>query len=190
MKRYSKQPRDYDKEEVAESQSTTPFTTRGLSHTDVMGESMAHSLAQSHSSQWNMVSTSALSRLYERQQVALFCCRKTINLQTQSLPMPDHAWADIVPRMMESSQALSSILTANAVNYLAKSAGAKTTPGEALNYYSLSLKVLQQDLYDPVRQKSDETLFTVIMMAIFEVTFFILISLTARFAIITMFLHG
>jgi cell division protein FtsW (lipid II flippase) len=106
---------------------------------------------------------------YEQDQVALFCCRETVSLQTLSWVMSDDKWIEILPQMMQRSESLKAVVHANAANYIAKAAGAKTTPRQALTHYAYALKELQTDLYDPVRQKSDETLFAIIILAIFDV---------------------
>src|SRR5271170_2100372 len=69
MKRYSRgKDKMKTREGVAENQSTGP---RVSSQIDIMEELGERSLAQSNSSHCHTISTSALSRLYERQQVAL-----------------------------------------------------------------------------------------------------------------------
>jgi hypothetical protein len=113
-----------------------------------------------------------LTPAYERNQVALFCCRQTVNLRTMSWIMSDEKWLDLLPQMMSRSEALTSVIHANASNYLAKVAGAPVTPRQAFTHYAYALKELQRDLYDPVRQRSDETLFAIILLAIFDVCFF------------------
>jgi Fungal Zn(2)-Cys(6) binuclear cluster domain/Fungal specific transcription factor domain len=113
-----------------------------------------------------------VSPVYERDQVALFCCKKTVNFKTLSWIMSDDKWIGILPDMMGRSEALASVIHANAVNYLARATGANSTPGQALTYYISSLKELQRDLYNPVRQTSDETLFAIILLGVFDVDSF------------------
>jgi Fungal specific transcription factor domain len=83
--------------------------------------------------------------------------------------MSDDKWIDILPEMMGRSEALTSAIHANASTYLARVSGAKTTPRQALTHYAYALKELQKDLYDPLRQTSDETLFAIILLGVFDV---------------------
>jgi hypothetical protein len=110
-----------------------------------------------------------MTPVYEQNQVALYCCRETVNLRTLSWIMADEKWVDLLPEMMSRSNALTSVIYANAATYLAKMSGATSTPRTALNHYIAALRELQQDLYDPVRQASDETLFSIILLGVFDV---------------------
>jgi hypothetical protein len=83
--------------------------------------------------------------------------------------MSDAKWIDTISGAMQASEALTCAVRANAVNYLARAAGAKTTPYQAYTEYSSALCYLQRDLYHPVKQKSPETLFTVLLLGIFDV---------------------
>ena len=121
------------------------------------------------STEWYAISRVRMTPFYERNQVALFCCRETINLKTLSWIMSDEKWIELLPEMMARSETLTSVIHANAANYLAKMRGAKTIPKQALTHYAYALRELQGDLYDPVRQKSDETLFAIILLGIFDV---------------------
>ena len=112
-----------------------------------------------------------MTPVYQHTQVALFCCRETVNLRTLSWIMSDEKWVDLLPEMMSRSDALTSVIYANASTYLAKMAGAISTPRQALIHYAKALRGLQRDLYDPVRQTSDETLFAIILMGVFDVRF-------------------
>ena len=106
---------------------------------------------------------------YEQNQVALFCCRETVNLRTLSWIMSDNKWVAVLPEMVCRSKALTSAMNVNAATYIAKLSGATTTPRQALTHYASALKELQRDLYDPVRQASDETLFAIILLGVFDV---------------------
>lgn len=110
-----------------------------------------------------------MAPVYEQNQVALYCCRETVNLRTLSWIMADEKWVGLLPEMMARSNALTSVIYANAATYLAKMSGAKSTPRTALNHYITALGTLQEDLYDPVRQTSDETLFSIILLGVFDV---------------------
>lgn len=110
-----------------------------------------------------------ISPVYEQNQVALFCCRETVNLRTLSWIMSDEKWINLLPEMMGRSEALTSVIYANAATYIAKTAGATTTPQQAVTHYLCSLRQLQQDLYSPDRQTSDETLFAIILLGVFDV---------------------
>jgi hypothetical protein len=83
--------------------------------------------------------------------------------------MSDEKWIGILPEMMDRSEALTSVIHANAANYLARARGANSTPRQALTHYSYALKELQRDLYNPIRQTSDETLFAIILLGVFDV---------------------
>ena len=83
--------------------------------------------------------------------------------------MSDAKWVDTISGAMQASEALTCAVHANAANYLARAAGAKTTPYQAYTEYSSALSYLQRDLYHPVKQKSHETLFTVLLLGIFDV---------------------
>jgi Fungal specific transcription factor domain len=107
--------------------------------------------------------------VYEQNQVALHCCRETVNLRTLSWIMSDEKWVDLLPEMMSRSNALCSVIYANAATYLARRSGANSTPKIAINHYITALRELQLDLYDPVRQASDETLFSIILLGVFDV---------------------
>jgi len=119
--------------------------------------------------EWLSLPNSRISPVYEQNQVALFCCRETVNLRTMSWIMADEKWIELLPEMMARSEALTSIIHANAATYLAKSTGAPATPRQALTHYAYALRELQRDLYDPTRQTSDETLFAIILLGIFDV---------------------
>jgi hypothetical protein len=119
--------------------------------------------------EWYPGSEIQISPVYEQNQVALFCCRETINVRTLSWIMSDEKWINLLPEMMGRSDALTAVIYANAVTYLAKRAGATVTPRQALAHYAYSLHELQRDLYDPDRQTSDETLFTIILLGVFDV---------------------
>jgi Fungal Zn(2)-Cys(6) binuclear cluster domain/Fungal specific transcription factor domain len=121
------------------------------------------------SSEWYPITNVRMSPVYEQNQVALFCCRETVNLRTLSWIMADEKWIELLPEMMGRSEALTSVIHANASTYLAKAAGARATPRQALTHYAYALKALQRDLYDPVRQTSDETLFAIILLGVFDV---------------------
>jgi Fungal specific transcription factor domain len=110
-----------------------------------------------------------MTPVYEQNQVALHCCRETVNLRTLSWIMSDEKWIDLLPEMMSRSNALSSVIYANAATYLARMNGANSTPKVAINHYIGALRELQLDLYDPVRQTSDETLFSIILLGVFDV---------------------
>ena len=114
-------------------------------------------------------SNDRLSTTYERDQLAIFCCRKTLTLRTFTWVMSETKWASMIHETMSKSRALVSAVRANAANYLGKSAGAPATPIQALTEYAAALKYLQKDLYDPVKQRSNETLFTVLLLGIFDV---------------------
>ena len=70
---------------------------------------------------------------------------------------------------MQTSEALTCVVRANAANYLAKAAGAQTMPHQALKEYGSALKFLQRDLYNSTKQTSNETLMTVLLLGIFDV---------------------
>jgi hypothetical protein len=119
--------------------------------------------------EWFPGSKIRMTPAYEQYQVALSCCRDTINLRTLSWIMSDEKWMDHLPEMMGCSDALTSVIYANASTYLAKMAGAISVPPQALRYYEKALKALQRDLYSPVRQTRDETLFAIILLGVFDV---------------------
>jgi hypothetical protein len=83
--------------------------------------------------------------------------------------MADNKWILHLPEMMGRSVALTSVIYANAYTYYAKMYGATTTPRQALVYYIHALIELQKDLYNPLRQTSDETLFATILLGVFDV---------------------
>src|SRR5208282_5317468 len=55
-----------------------------------------------------------MTPVYEQNQVALHCCRETVNLRTLSWIMSDEKWVDLLPEMMGRSVALTSVIYANA----------------------------------------------------------------------------
>ena len=83
--------------------------------------------------------------------------------------MSDEKWIQVLPEMMSRSNSLASVIHANAATYCAKAQGARKTPSQALAHYAHALRAIQQDLYDPVRQKSDETLFAIVLLGVFDV---------------------
>lgn len=117
-----------------------------------------------------------ITPIYERDQIALHCCRETISLRTLSWVMSDEKWIQLLPEMMSRSESLASIIHANAATYLAKARGARDTPQQALAHYQRALRGIQKDLYDPIRQKSDETLFAIILLGVFDVHFLLYLS--------------
>jgi len=131
-----------------------------------------------------------ITPMYERDQVALHCCRETISLRTLSWVMSDEKWIQLLPEMMSRSESLASIIRANAATFLAKARGAKDTPQQALAHYSCALQRIQLDLYDPIRQKSDETLFAIILLGVFDVHFLLHLSNNIRFTTIRTLGHG
>jgi|SRR5271154_4290682 len=102
-------------------------------------------------------------------QLAVFCCRATVSLQTLGWVMSQDQWVDIISNGMQSSSALACAIHANAEYYLAKAAGAQVTPYGSFLQYESALRFLQRDLYDSVKQRSHETLFTVLLLGIFDV---------------------
>ena len=110
-----------------------------------------------------------MTPVYEKNQTALFCCRETVTLRHLSWLMSDDKWVDLLPEMMGRSDALTFAIYANAESHIAKMAGATLTPRQALTYHLKALKELQRDLYDPIRQTSDETLFSIILLGVFDV---------------------
>ena len=119
--------------------------------------------------EWYPGSEIQISPSFERNQVALYCCRETVNIRTLSWIMSDEKWINLLPDMMGRSDALTSVIYANAVTYLGKQAGATVTPRQALTHYAYSLHELQRDLYSPDRQTSDETLFAIVLLGVFDV---------------------
>lgn len=83
--------------------------------------------------------------------------------------MSNAKWVETLPNAMQRSKALTCTVRANAANYLAKAAGAQTTPHQALREYGSALEFLQRDLYNPAKQTSNETLITVLLLGIFDV---------------------
>lgn len=118
---------------------------------------------------WNPVANQRLSDDTEQFSIAVFCCQKTVTLRTLAWVMSDAKWIDTIAGAMQVSKALTCAVRANAANYLAKAAGATTTPYQAYEEYSSALRHLQRDLYHPVKQKSNETLFAVLLLGIFDV---------------------
>jgi Fungal specific transcription factor domain len=103
--------------------------------------------------------------------------------------MSDAKWIDTIAGAMQVSKALTCAVRANATNYLAKAAGATTTPHQAYEEYSSALRHLQRDLYHPVKQKSNETLFTVLLLGIFDV-YHLKVEIDCRFIMVRTLLHG
>jgi hypothetical protein len=118
---------------------------------------------------WNPVANQRLSNETEQLSLAVFCCQKTVTLRTLAWVMSDAKWVDTISGAMQVSKALTYAVRANAANYLAKAAGATVTPNQAFEEYGSALQCLQKDLYHPVKQKSNETLFTVLLLGIFDV---------------------
>lgn len=181
IKRFRKRARNSSSEDVSSttqpnsSESTSPSTV-ALEHTSPIDRDNSNQTNETQypdkddSTEWRAaVKSNQISPLYERNQVALFCCLETVKFKTLSWVMSDNKWAELLPEMMDRSEALTSVIHANATNYLAKAGGIRTTPKQALTHYSHALRQLQRDLYDPVRQKSDETLFATILLGIFDV---------------------
>jgi Fungal Zn(2)-Cys(6) binuclear cluster domain/Fungal specific transcription factor domain len=121
------------------------------------------------STEWLPVSKSRMMPLYERGQVALYCCRETVTSRTLNWIMADEKWVGVLPDMMARSQALTSVIYANAANYFARVNGSQSPPDEVWAHYARGLKQLQKDLDHPLRQRSDETLLSIILLGVFEV---------------------
>lgn len=83
--------------------------------------------------------------------------------------MADNKWIELLPEMMGRSDALTSIIYANACTFLVKRYGAIATPKQALVHYIRAIIELQKDLYDPFRQTRDETLFAIVLLCVFDV---------------------
>ena|SRR5579859_641397 len=115
------------------------------------------------------ISNIRLYNAHEQLGLLVFCCKKTLTLRTFTWVMSETKWSEMIPKTMEKSQALTCTLRANAANHLAKEAGAVATPHQALTQYASALSFLQRDLYHPVKQRSDETLFTVLLLGLFDV---------------------
>jgi hypothetical protein len=105
----------------------------------------------------------------EQFQLAILCCRKTVGLRTLTWVVSDAQWLETLPTAMQISEALACAVRANAANYLARAAGAQTTPHQALTEYGSALRFLQRDLYNSAKQTSTETLMTVLLLGIFDV---------------------
>jgi hypothetical protein len=127
------------------------------------------SVGSIHPPLFHVHSNGRLSESYEQLQLAIFCCRQTLTLRTFTWVMSEIKWTSMIHDTMSKSRALTSAVRANAANHLAKCAGALDTPIQALTEYAAALKYLQRDLYDPVKQRSNETLFTVLLLGIFDV---------------------
>lgn len=121
--------------------------------------------------EWYPINSFRITPTYERNQVALHCCRETVNLKTLKWIMADEKWIEILPEMMSRSESLTLVIHVNAVNYLTGVIGATSTPSQVSEYYICALRSLQKDLYDPIRQASDETLFAVVLLGVFDVPF-------------------
>ena len=120
------------------------------------------------------VSNTRLYNAHEQLNLVVFCCKKTLTLRAFTWVMSETKWSEMIPKTMDKSEALTSAMRANAVNYLAREAGAVTTPYEALKQYESALHFLQMDLYHPVKQRSNETLFTVLLLGLFDVRFWLM----------------
>jgi hypothetical protein len=118
--------------------------------------------------QWYIGANQRLYNQLEQLHLAVLCCRQTVTLRTLTWVMSDAKWLEIIPKAMQLSEALTCAVRANAANYLAKAAGAITTPHQAYIEYASALKFLQRDLYHPVKQTSNETLFAVLLLGIFD----------------------
>jgi hypothetical protein len=178
--RFETKTRKQSKIDACDVPSSTRSATPAAAQTE---DSTATVNDNSHNQQigaWNIDDTSEwfpsitsavrMTPVYERDQVALYCCRETISLRTLSWVMSDEKWIQLLPEMMSRSDSLASVIHANAATYLAKARGARNTPSQALAHYAHALRGVQQDLYDPIRQKSDETLFAIILLGVFDVT--------------------
>lgn len=114
-------------------------------------------------------SNTRLYNAHEQLSLIVFCCKKTLTLRAFTWVMSETKWSEMIPKTMEKSQALTCAVRANAANYLAREAGAVATPYQALLQYASALSFLQRDLYHPVKQRSNETLFTVLLLGLFDV---------------------
>jgi hypothetical protein len=119
--------------------------------------------------QWYIGANQRLYNQLEHLHLAVLCCRQTVTLRTLTWVMSDAKWLEMIPKAMQLSEALTCAVRANAANYMAKAAGAITTPYQAYTEYASALKFLQRDLYHPVKQTSNETLFAVLLLGIFDV---------------------
>jgi hypothetical protein len=119
--------------------------------------------------EWHVTANQQLYNKSEQFHIAVFCCRQTVTLRTMTWIMSEAQWLDEIPKAMQISEAVACAVRANAVNYMAKAAGATETPHQAFTEYASALKFLQRDLYDSIKQTSYETLFAVLLLGIFDV---------------------
>jgi hypothetical protein len=207
IKRFSKKPRTASKEAGTSPESetdttmacgdahspkstmTSPIWGSGMDLEPIRQPNEVPYGAVGTSTEWFPIRTVDMIPAYEQNQVALYCCRETVSLRTLSWIMSDDKWIELLPQMMERSDTLKAIIHANAAVYLAKVSGATSTPRQALAHYAYALRDLQLDLYDPVRQRTDETLFAIILLAIFDVDPR-LMYVTRRFTIVKILVPG
>lgn len=118
---------------------------------------------------WQCIANQRVYNQAEQLLMAIRYCRDTFTFGTLGALINEWNWVDVVTVGMQNSDAFAAAVRANAVNEIAKASGAKTTPYNAYMEYSSALKHLQRDLYDPKKQTSYETLFTVLLLGIFDV---------------------
>jgi len=119
--------------------------------------------------EWNVVGNQRLYNEVEQPYLAIFCCREMVTLRTLSWVLSEAKWHQMISEAHRSPEALLCAIRANAANYLARVSGAGVTPYRAFTEYSSALNYLQRDLYDRVKQRSSETLFTILLLGLFDV---------------------
>jgi Fungal specific transcription factor domain len=133
---------------------------------------------------WYIGANQRIYNQLEQLHLSVFCCRQAATLRTFTRVMSDAKWLEMIPKAMESSEAVTYAVRANAANYMAKAAGAIKIPYQACTEYASALKFLQRDLYHPVKQTNDETLFAVLLLGVFDVmncNIYILMKLGSKF---------
>lgn len=150
----------------SESPEASPKKTRRTPH---LGNTLLETYPEvNDTTEWISVGTRIRGfPPHERNYQISYCCLRSVKLRT--LIMADEKWLEILPEMMLRSEALSFMVNAHAANWLADEAGATRAPTTALTYYSRGLRELQRDLHNPTRSLSDETLFTIVLLAVFDV---------------------
>ena len=96
-----------------------------------------------------------------------------VNLATQPAPSPHytsyiHVCKDMIPEVSQSS-AFYHAMMAMGTGTMAKYSRMRSVNQNSYLMYGRALRLVAEDIKDPVRSKSDETLLAVMMLSVYEV---------------------
>ena len=118
--------------------------------------------------EWNPFTQIQMSHV-ELNQISLHLCLELMNQRKLSWILSDKNLIEVLSDLMGRSEALTYAIYAHATTHYAKLCEATEPHRLSVGYYGRAIAKLQNYFYDPVHQKSEETLMTIILLGLFEV---------------------